>query len=267
MQPRMKRLLLLGGGHAHVQVLAALAREPLPGFEVLLLTPWRRQMYSGMVPGLVAGRYRAGDCAIPHAPLAAAAGVRLIEGAAVGLDAAARCVRWSAADAPSEEIGYDILSVDTGPAMDRDALPGAREHALFVRPIEEFVLQLDALWARAATSELDIAVVGGGAAGFELVLALRQRLAAAARLSLVTGGPPPLAGYPAGVLARGRAALAQRGIAVVEQRCVGIEAGRLVLGDGARPRCDLPLLALGGGAPAWLAGSGRGCSVPRVFAP
>ena len=88
----MKRLVLLGGGHAHVHVLRALALEPLAGTEVVLVTPFLRQMYSGMVPGLVAGHYTAEQCAIPLAPLARAAGVRLIEGAAVGLDAAVRRV-------------------------------------------------------------------------------------------------------------------------------------------------------------------------------
>ena len=47
----MKRLLLLGGGHAHVHVLAELAKRPFGGWEVHLVTPYRRQIYSGMLPG------------------------------------------------------------------------------------------------------------------------------------------------------------------------------------------------------------------------
>ena len=47
-----RRLVLLGGGHAHVHVLQALAREPLPDADVMLVTPFERQLYSGMVPGL-----------------------------------------------------------------------------------------------------------------------------------------------------------------------------------------------------------------------
>jgi len=246
----MKRLLLLGGGHAHVQVLHALMRQPLPGIEVLLATPYARQMYSGMVPGLVAGRYRTDDCVIPLEPLAVAAGVRFIRTAAVALDAAARQVRL----ADGQLLPYDILSIDTGPVIDRDAIRGAREHGLFVRPIEEFVQRLDGVLAAAATGPQHIALLGGGAAGFELALALRARVPAA-RLTLVTGGPAPLAGYPPRVLRLARATLQARGVAVVEAACTGIDARGLQLADGTRLDCELPLLAIGTSAPCWLAGS------------
>lgn len=261
----MKRLVLLGGGHAHVHVLRALALEPLAGAEVVLVTPFLRQMYSGMVPGLVAGHYTAEQCAIPLAPLARAAGVRLIEGAAVGLDAAARRVPL----AGGEAIHYDVLSLDTGAVMDRDRLPGAREHGLFVRPIEHFLARLESLFQGAAQGGPGIAVIGGGAAGVELALGLRHRLAApgkagkagmadrqAARITLVTGGPVPLAGYTAGVIRRMQRVLAAQGIAVVRDTCTAVEAGALVLGSGARLACRAAVIATGAEAPAWLAGSG-----------
>jgi pyridine nucleotide-disulfide oxidoreductase family protein len=255
----MKRLVLLGGGHAHVHVLRSLALEPLTGAEVVLVTPFLRQMYSGMVPGLVAGHYTAGQCAIPLAPLARAAGVRLIEGAAVGLDAAARRVPLVGGEA----IDYDLLSLDTGAVMDRDRLPGAREHGLFVRPIEHFVARLDAVLQGAAQWGADIAVIGGGAAGVELALALRHRLATPGRadppsacITLVTGGPVPLAGYPAGVIRRMQRVLAAHGISVVRDTCSAVEAGALVLGSGARLACRAAVIATGAEAPAWLAGSG-----------
>ena len=47
----MKRLVLLGGGHAHLAVLKDLAERPLDGWQVQLVTPFRRQLYSGMLPG------------------------------------------------------------------------------------------------------------------------------------------------------------------------------------------------------------------------
>jgi selenide,water dikinase len=251
-----KRLVLLGGGHAHVHVLQALAQEPLAGADVLMVTPFMRQMYSGMVPGLVAGHYSAAQCAIPLLPLAAAAKVRVVEGAAVGLDTAARVVHL--ADGRTAE--YDVLSLDTGATMDRSRLPGAREHGLFVRPIEHFVHLLEGLWGLAAQRVLDVVVVGGGAAGVELAMALQHRLAGQgqerARVALVTGGAAPLAGYPAGVMRRAAVALAARRVTVFEDTCAALQPGVVVLGSGARLACDAPVLATGAEAPPWLGHSG-----------
>ena len=252
----MKRVVLLGGGHAHVHVLQTMAREPIAGCQVCLITPFARQMYSGMVPGLVAGHYTAAQCAIPLMPLANAAKVRVVESAAMSLDTAARVIHLAC----GRTAEYDVLSMDTGAAMDRNRLPGAREHGLFVRPIEHFVRLLDGLWALAVQRVLDVVVVGGGAAGVELAMALQHRLCTGgeerARVALVTGGAPPLAGYPQGVMRRAAAALARRRITVFEDSCAALQAGAVVLGSGARLACDAPVLATGAEAPAWLAGSG-----------
>jgi NADH dehydrogenase FAD-containing subunit len=51
----MKRLLLLGGGHAHVEVLRAFAAQRCSGCEIVVVTPYTWLTYSGMVPGFVAG--------------------------------------------------------------------------------------------------------------------------------------------------------------------------------------------------------------------
>ena len=66
----MRRLLLIGGGHAHVYVLDALARSPYPDYQVTLISPYPRQIYSGMLPGWIAGHYSIEQCAIPISLLA-----------------------------------------------------------------------------------------------------------------------------------------------------------------------------------------------------
>jgi len=251
-----KRLLLLGGGHAHVHVLEAFARQPLAGAQALLVTPHAQQLYSGMVPGLVAGHYAPEVCAIPLAPLAHAAHVSLVESSAVALNANARTV--SLADGRVAE--YDLLSIDTGPVMDRDSIPGAREHGLFVRPIEHFVQLFDGVLGLAAQRALNVVVVGGGLGGVELAMALAWRLRSVgdggSRLVLVTGGGLPLSGSPPRLRRRALQALRRLGITILQEACVAVESAHVVLANGARVACDAPVLAIGASAPAWLAGSG-----------
>ncbi len=92
----MKQVLLLGAGHAQLSVLSALAQQRMPSADVLLrVAGYTRQIYSGMVPGLIAGRYAEDDCAIDVVPLAAAAGVHLRIGqAAVARRRGAQGARW-----------------------------------------------------------------------------------------------------------------------------------------------------------------------------
>jgi len=246
----MKRLLLVGGGHAQLAVLAAMARRRFAAAQALLVTPHPRQIYSGMVPGLVAGRYREGDCAIDIAPLAQAAGVQLRLGQAVALDAAARRVTL----ADGESLDYDLLSLDTGAEQSRERIPGAREHAIFVRPIEGFI----ALWARARALGLQrplaATVIGGGAAGVELALAIRRALPTAS-VTLLADPPAVPAGYAPRVQRLAHAALKRAGVQLLPGRCTAIEARHVCIGT-MRVACDMPIVASGAEAPAWLAGSG-----------
>jgi len=250
----MRHLVLLGAGHAHVQVLHSLAQGRPADLAVTLIAPQARQLYSGMVPGFVAGHYTLDECMIPLAGLLARCGARHVQGSAARLEADARTVTVS----NGETVRYDWLSLNTGPVMDRQKIeaqmPGAREHALFVRPIEAF----SQLWPRvakmASQKNLHLAVVGAGAAGLELAMAAAHALGC--RVTLVSGAQAPGASYPAGVQRRIARALQRLRIEVLQESCVGLDAGGIRLGNGRRLACDAPLLALGAQAPAWLAGSG-----------
>jgi pyridine nucleotide-disulfide oxidoreductase family protein len=247
----VKRVLLLGAGHAQLAVLASLARQRLPGAEVTLVTMHPRQMYSGMVPGWIAGRYSPAECSIAVPPLAEAAGAQLLLAQATALDAAARTVIL----ADGRRLAYDLLSLNTGPTQGRDRIAGAREHALFVRPIETFVQLWQRMRALAQTRPLDTVVIGSGAAGVELALAMRHALQHRGTLTLVSDGPL-LASYPNGVRRRAADALQDAGVQVLTGRCTQITATHVQVNDAMHIACDAPIVATGADAPAWLANSG-----------
>lgn len=275
-----RTLVLLGAGHAHVHVLSYLAAHPLIGVQVVLVAPHPRQMYSGMVPGFVAGHYTLDDCVIPLEPLVRRAGVRWLQRSVKGLDANHSQVTLD----DGSTLPYDWISVNTGPTQNREkinaGMPGAREHGLFVRPIEAF----GTLWPQVAqmgtARALRIAVIGGGAAGLELAFAARHRLSTAA-VTLICGSTGPGSNYPAPVQQRLLAALKARHITVLLDMAVGVRATEVQLSSGASLACDVPLIATGAQAPVWLADSGlaldedgflavdscqRSPSHPQVFA-
>ena len=255
----MKRLVLLGGGHSHVHVLEAFARQPPKDTVVTLLTPGPLQIYSGMLPGWLAGHYRLRACAISVAALARRAGAAFIRGRAVGLDTHAR--RVLCADGSS--LPYDLLSIDTGAVADLSTLPGAERHVLPVRPIDRLVHGCAALLARTESRPRStITLIGGGAAGIELALALRHRLrreADAGRLHLrvVSADARLLPGHPARVGALLARHLDLRGIELRSgRRVVACHADGLELDNGDLIGSDFTLAATGAQAPAWPAAAG-----------
>jgi pyridine nucleotide-disulfide oxidoreductase family protein len=250
----VKQLILLGGGHAHVKVLADLAARPLAGWQVQLVSPYRRQIYSGMLPGWVAGHYPIESCAIALDVLAARAGVGFHESTGVGVDAASQAI----ACADGSRLHFDVLSIDTGPLPAIDALPGCLEHALPIRPIEAFVAAWPALVDRmlGACRRFDLVVLGAGAAGVELAFAARHRArvdgGSHLRITLVGSGALPLDGGPACARRRLGELLARRGIAWVgERRATGVSAGRIHFEQGPPLGFDACLVVTGAAAPAW----------------
>ena len=276
----MKRLLLAGAGHSQLAVLRALAHERPSNLDVLLLSPHDRQIYSGMLPGWVAGHYAVDEIDIPLAPLANAAGARLMLDQLVSLDAGQRTVLTRS----GRSIEFDFASITTGAMMDLDAVPGAAQHTLPLRPFEQFIDRWTLLQLRlAALPQPYISVIGGGAAGIEIALAISHRMrktSASARMQLVTGGGL-LPGHSKAARDLVSRTLRMREIRVLEELVASVDATSVHLLDGAAFSSDATVLATGVAAPPWIAASGlatdergfiavdaqlRSTSHPSVFA-
>src|SRR5579864_8276871 len=113
MQPRgpiETDILLLGAGHAHVEVLRRFAMQPEPGVRLTVIGREPETPYSGMLPGLIRGDYTPAQAHIDLAPLAAAAGARLILGEAVSIQLESRTVTVPG----RPDVPFDLLSIDVG---------------------------------------------------------------------------------------------------------------------------------------------------------
>jgi pyridine nucleotide-disulfide oxidoreductase family protein len=250
----VKRLVLLGGGHAHIKVLADLAARRLEGWDVHLVSPYRRQIYSGMLPGWIAAHYPIESCAIALDALATNAAARFHQTAAVGLHLADSQVMC----ADGTRLSFDRLSIDTGPLPATHELPGSADHALPIRPIETFVAAWPGLvdQMQRGQSGFDLAILGAGAAGVELALAVQHRAQTAGwprvHITLLGSGAQPLEGAPDRARRQVARILAQRGIAWLGgRRSVGVVAGRIDFEQGPPLGFHACLVVTGAAAPAW----------------
>ena len=214
-------LLLAGGGHSHALLLKRWAMRPAlrPDRLVMLINRSSTTLYSGMVPALIAGIDAAEDVAIDLRRLSDRAGVAFVQAEITGLDPVNH--RLHLADRAS--LSYGLLSLDVG-AVSKPSCPG-----IPIKPLEpalRFLAQQD------PGSASPFRVIGGGAAGVEVVLALRRRWPHR-RLQLQTRPhqPNPLE----------RQILAKVSVEVVHQPQIGD---------------TLPLLCTGSRGPRWLSESG-----------
>ncbi|TAG77342.1 MAG: hypothetical protein EAZ24_07770 [Burkholderiales bacterium] len=236
-----KTLLLVGGGHAHVEVLRRLAEKPFPDTDVALLDPSPSVWYSGMVPGVLAGHYPANDAKVNLWALCQKARVRFIEAAVTQVDPALQRVYTSVGD----RHFYDVASFDIGSvSFPLPTTPGS--YVVPVRPVDVLfaaINERDAI----RSSGLNIQIVGGGAAALEVALALayRWRGTPEKRIGIVSA-TDLLPGFPASARRTALAACKSLRVQVSEQSPVrAVEPTRLVLETGDFVPSQLTILATG----------------------
>jgi pyridine nucleotide-disulfide oxidoreductase family protein len=243
-------VLLAGAGHAHLGVLRLWASRPerRPQGRIGLLSADAHAWYSGMLPGLLRGRYGLPDCRIDLAKICAAARVELILGQACGLIPAHKQLQLSA----GQTLDYRSLSLNLGSLPPLPKHYGSGLELLAVKPFNAFIQQ----WQQWQIQPQAVAIIGGGAAGVELALALAPQLPA---LHLFSAGRL-LDGHPPALRRRALAHLLRAGVAVREQCRVDeaveqhlLSAGQVVW-QGSRA-----IVASGASAQPWLQQAGLVC--------
>ncbi|MBK7546744.1 MAG: selenide, water dikinase SelD [Rhodoferax sp.] len=173
-QPILRDIVLVGGGHSHVGVLKSFGMKPIAGVRLTLICTDVHTPYSGMLPGYVAGHYGYDDVHIDLSRLAVFAGARLYRDEVIGLDRINNKVLCR----NRPPVPYDVLSINIGSTPRLADVAGAAEHVVAVKPIRRFNDRWLALLDRVQQhpGKTTIAVVGAGAGGVELLLAMQYRL-------------------------------------------------------------------------------------------
>lgn len=261
----LKDLVLIGGGHSHVAVLKKFGMNPVTGVRLTVIARDVHTPYSGMLPGYVAGHYSFDEAHIDLRPLCRFAGAGLYHDEAVHIDLVNRQVLCTT----RPPVAFDVLSINVGSRPQFQGVDGGGQFATPVKPINRFVHKWQQLEARvrAQPGPHRIGVVGAGAAGVEMVLAVQFRLQAmltadgrngeAIECHLISRSPRILPRFPAAVAARFMRVLQARGVHVhTRLEATALETGKLTLSDGSILTLDEVLLVTGASAPDWLRQSG-----------
>ena len=262
--PVTRDLVLIGGGHAHVEVLRRFGMRPLPGTRVTVISRETHTPYSGMLPGLIAGHYSFDEAHIDLAPLAHFATARLYHDEVTGIDLEQGLVLCRSRPA----VSYDVLSIDCGATPDMQ-IPGALQYTVPVKPVSSFWSRWQELRMRVATRDdaVRIGVVGAGAGGVELILAmvfcLRADCAAQGRASqrldfhLLSNDADIVPTHNRRVRAHLRRALASAGVTLhTHAEVASVTAHGVITTRGTDIALDEILWTTQAAAPAWPASSG-----------
>jgi len=253
-----RRLVLLGGGHAHIEVLRLAARRRFTGGEILVISPSALSHYTGMIPGFVRGAYTESALTIDVDWLTRAAGGTFQEGCAADVAADGRSVTLENGDV----LECDLVSADVGsePSGLRE-VPGLAVHAFTARPIARSRALVGAIehvigraHPRGATEDA-VAIVGGGGGAVEIAFAIRARAEAAGvslPLTLIEAKPDLLPEFESAMGRTAGRVLRNRSIDVLTNaKATAVTATEVLLADGRRVPSTVTVW-LGGAAPVAL---------------
>lgn len=163
-----KQLVLVGAGHCHLLTALSLVKDRRfnTEFEITLVSNSSYQIYSGMLPGWIAGYYQLDELRIDVAKFCADLGIHFSQAEITTVDTDEKRIYLN-----GTPLSFDVLSFNVGSSSKSlEQEPFLSVKPLAVKPLEDFYQQIDVIQPPKA-----LAVIGAGAAAVELALAFRSR--------------------------------------------------------------------------------------------
>ncbi|WP_321489545.1 FAD-dependent oxidoreductase [uncultured Hyphomonas sp.] len=257
---KRRHILLAGGGHAHAVALRNLVkRPPDAGIRLTLVSPTTHNLYSGALPGVIAGHWQSEAIGVPLQPLCKAAGAEFLQDKIVMIDPD----DCTATLASGKIIPFDLASLDIGSGI--LPLEADASHGMIVpiRPITPFLDQWHTSLARIKAGSVPpvVIVAGAGLAGIEVALAIHFRLQQegipAARTLLVDPGNQIAASSSGALRNKLGRALQKSGVSLnLETRIQTVRDHAVAFSSGAEIQAALVVNCAGSAPHDWISKTG-----------
>ena len=241
----MKRLVLIGGGHAHMVTLTNIAALRGQGHEVIVIGPDQYHYYSGMGPGMLGTTYTHLDIRFPTREIVQRQGGVFIQDTVIRIDPHKQ--RLSLAS--GNEVEYDVLSCNAGSSIDQTMITGDDTDIFSVKPIATLLAAQARIVAMAEERKGTVAIVGGGPSSCEIAGNVVQ-------LTSAHGLDRPdihiycrhrfMGRFPDKIRRLANRSLQQRGVFIHENSPVtSVSRGRVTMRGNTTAKADIIFLATG----------------------
>ncbi len=182
-----KHLVIVGAGHVHLTVLKNLRTFIDQGHKVTVVSSGAYHYYSGMGPGMLSGLYHPEEIRFHVQKMVEDRGGIFIEDKVVKIDPDKKQVYLQA----GQEIGYDVISFNTGSLVSVEQEMQPAESVFAVKPIENLLqARMTILEKLQQKKKVTVTIAGGGAAGIEMAANTRtlvERAQGKADIYLIAG--------------------------------------------------------------------------------
>jgi NADH dehydrogenase FAD-containing subunit len=240
-----KRLVLAGGGHAHMMTLANLNQFVERGHRVTVIQPSTYHYYSGMGPGMLGKTYRPEEIRFATRHVVEKKGGTFVLGKIARVDQKAKTVALES----GESLPFDVISFNVGSHVPQTHIIGDGADIFTVKPIEKLLEAQQRILDLSSLRKITIGIIGGGPSAVEIAgniwRLVRGNKHHRPEIIIFTS-KALMPDHPQGVRNKAYASLTSRGVKVLEQsRVKEIDTGRIRLDSGQDHGLDIIFVAVG----------------------
>jgi NADH dehydrogenase FAD-containing subunit len=239
-----RHLVLVGGGHAHMETLLNLYEVTRSGHRVTLISPSPYLYYSGMGPGMLSGIYRPQEVRFNIRKMAEDHNAAFLEDAVESVDPDGHSLTLRS----GRKTPYDIASFNIGSEINTGSPSASGGDVFPVKPIENLLRARKRILGGLTNRLQHIIIAGGGPAGVEIsanVWKIIRDHSINAEITLITN-TTLMERFPLRVRRLCSESLRRKDIRIIEGTTVkAFENSTAVLGNGQRLPFSVAFLAVG----------------------